>query len=225
MRKKIIKVKTSSALAPSAPPAGSGALGRAAEVREELESLRERGETPALAPLYFRAPDPQRKAEAGRLQRTTAGLQAVTQASGCGNPLLGERFFGEAYRAVRAPRQGDSINERVQAMEEAAAFLASMGPAVDAADGALAAQMWALHRTALNSMAEAAIANDGVLKDVHLNRAMKLLRSFAASLEARDKHRNQGRPQFMRVEHVHVNAGGQAIVGAVEVKGRRGEGS
>jgi hypothetical protein len=40
------------------------------------------------------------------------------------------------------------------------------------------------------------------------------VRSFAAQLEALDRHRGKGR-QVVRVEHVTVNAGGQAIVGAV----------
>ena len=47
-----------------------------------------------------------------------------------------------------------------------------------------------------------------------LSHANKLVRSFAALSEALDRHRGKGQ-QVVRVEHVTVQAGGQAIVGAV----------
>ena len=43
---------------------------------------------------------------------------------------------------------------------------------------------------------------------------MKLLRTFAAQVEVLQRHRGKGQ-QHIRVEHVDVHAGGQAIVGAV----------
>ncbi len=43
---------------------------------------------------------------------------------------------------------------------------------------------------------------------------MKLLRTFAAQVEALQRHRGKGQ-QKVTVEHVHVHAGGQAIVGSV----------
>jgi hypothetical protein len=52
-----------------------------------------------------------------------------------------------------------------------------------------------------------------------LNQANKLSRTFAALIEALDRHRGKGR-QRITVEHVTVNAGGQAIVGTVTPKGR-----
>ena len=50
------------------------------------------------------------------------------------------------------------------------------------------------------------------------------MRSYATLLEALDKHRGKGR-QVVRVEHVHVHAGGQAIVGAVGHPGGGGSGA
>jgi len=44
--------------------------------------------------------------------------------------------------------------------------------------------------------------------------AVKLLRTFAAQVEALQRYRGKGQ-QHIRVEHVDVHAGGQAIVGAV----------
>ena len=51
--------------------------------------------------------------------------------------------------------------------------------------------------------------------------ADKLVRSFAALLEALNRHRGKGQ-QVVRVEHVTVQAGGQAIVGAVTQGGGGG---
>jgi hypothetical protein len=52
----------------------------------------------------------------------------------------------------------------------------------------------------------------------------KLGRTFAAQVEALRKLKNGG-SQFVRVEHVHVNDGGQAIIGNVansgEVSGKQ----
>lgn len=53
--------------------------------------------------------------------------------------------------------------------------------------------------------------------DLNVNRATKLLRTFTAQVEALQKLRGKGQ-QTVRVEHVTVNAGGQAIVGHVEHK-------
>jgi hypothetical protein len=46
------------------------------------------------------------------------------------------------------------------------------------------------------------------------NLAIKLLRTFTMQVEALHRYRGKGQ-QKVTVEHVHVNAGGQAIVGTV----------
>jgi hypothetical protein len=48
-----------------------------------------------------------------------------------------------------------------------------------------------------------------------LNQANKLSRTYAALVEALNRHRDKGQ-QKVTVEHVHVHAGGQAVVGLVE---------
>jgi hypothetical protein len=48
----------------------------------------------------------------------------------------------------------------------------------------------------------------------NLNQANKFSRTYAALMEAPDRHRGKGH-QRITVEHVNVHAGGQAIVGAV----------
>jgi hypothetical protein len=44
--------------------------------------------------------------------------------------------------------------------------------------------------------------------------AAKLLRTFTAQVEALQRYRGKGQQKVM-VEHVHVHAGGQALVGAI----------
>ncbi len=53
-----------------------------------------------------------------------------------------------------------------------------------------------------------------------MNHATKMLRTFTAQMEALKRYRTGGQ-QKVTVEHVHVNQGGQAIVGVVN----RGEGN
>ena len=47
-----------------------------------------------------------------------------------------------------------------------------------------------------------------------MSQANKLCRTYALLLDALNRHRGKGQ-QKVTVEHVHVNAGGQAIVGVV----------
>jgi hypothetical protein len=46
--------------------------------------------------------------------------------------------------------------------------------------------------------------------------ANKLSRTYTSRLEALNRHRGKGQ-QMVTVEHVHVQSGGRAIVGAVEL--------
>ena len=52
----------------------------------------------------------------------------------------------------------------------------------------------------------------------NLTQANKLSRTYAALVEALNRHRGKGQ-QKVTVEHVHVHAGGQAVVGMVETPG------
>lgn len=174
--------------------------------------------TSAAPPLAEKDPESET-----RIRLTAAGTQFTAQASGCNSSELGFRFLTQV-RAVVRNVSGKSIEDHLQQVNEAAAFMASVGPAGDAIEGALAAQMCACHAIAMRCLAQAANERDVQRVDVHLNRAGKLLRAFSQQLGALDGHRGRGRPQTVRVEHVHVNAGGQAIVGPVEVKeGGRGK--
>src|ERR687886_2374188 len=85
----------------------------------------------------------------------------------------------------------------------------------DPLEGMLAAQMVGVHAATMECLRRAMAVNatfEG--REMNLGQANRLVRSYAALLNALDQHRGKGR-QVVRVEHVTVNAGGQAIVGAV----------
>jgi hypothetical protein len=52
-------------------------------------------------------------------------------------------------------------------------------------------------------------------RELGLRYGDRLVRLFAALTDALNRHRGKGSQQVVRVEHVTVQAGGQAIVGAV----------
>ena len=96
----------------------------------------------------------------------------------------------------------------------------------DQIEGMLAIQMIGIHYAAMDCLEKA--KGSKYLEDhvSYLNSATKLSRTFTAQMEALNRHRGKGQ-QKMTVEHVHVNAGGQAIIGNVQSgkKNKKGGGS
>jgi hypothetical protein len=80
----------------------------------------------------------------------------------------------------------------------------------------MAAQLLAAHNAAMECYRRAMLSEQTFEgRNANLAQANKLSRSFAALLEALNRHRGKGQ-QKVTVEHVHVHSGGQAIVGTVE---------
>lgn len=89
----------------------------------------------------------------------------------------------------------------------------------DELEGMLAAQMVACHYAAMECFKRAMLEGQTFEgRAMNLNQANKLTRSYTGLLDALNKHRGKGQ-QKVTVEHVHVHAGGQAIVGSVEQTG------
>lgn len=84
----------------------------------------------------------------------------------------------------------------------------------DHIESMLAAQMIATHHAAMRCFKIATRSEymDGI--NVGLTCANKLTRSYAMQMEALNKYRGKGQ-QKMTVEHVHINDGGQAIIGNI----------
>ena len=83
----------------------------------------------------------------------------------------------------------------------------------------MAAQLLATHNAAMECYRRAMIAEQ-ILEGrrENLNQANKLARTYATLIEALNRHGGKGQ-QKVTVEHVHVHAGGQAVVGLVETPG------
>ena len=78
----------------------------------------------------------------------------------------------------------------------------------------LAAQMAAIHNATMTFARRLAHVDNIKQQDSAQNALNKLARTFAAQVAALKNYRSKGE-QRVTVEHVHVHAGGQAIVGAV----------
>jgi hypothetical protein len=89
----------------------------------------------------------------------------------------------------------------------------------DELEGMMAAQLIAAHNAAMECYRRAMIGEQTFEgRRENLNQANKLSRTWATLLEALNHHRGKGQ-QKVTVEHVHVHAGGQAVVGTIETPG------
>ncbi len=84
----------------------------------------------------------------------------------------------------------------------------------DEAEAMLAAQMTAVHIATVNAAQYLARAEMLPQYDSATNALNKLTRTYATQMEALKKYRRGGE-QTVNVKHVHINEGGQAIVGNV----------
>ena len=85
----------------------------------------------------------------------------------------------------------------------------------------MAVQMLATHNLSVELMGRALRAQSDDVMQMNINMATKLQRSFSSQVEALDRHRRGGQQKVM-VEHVHVHAGGQAVVGNIITGGGEG---
>lgn len=120
----------------------------------------------------------------------------------------------QAAGALASPK-GDRENDIRDKLLVATAALKGIAPR-DELEGMLAVQMIATHDAAMQCLVRAALPNQMLeARDHHLKHATKLMAVYERQLAALDKHRGKGQ-QKITVEHVTVQAGGQAIVGSVE---------
>jgi hypothetical protein len=127
------------------------------------------------------------------------------------NKLLGELLSATCERSAAPQVLVEDVNAALAAMH-------GMTPK-DEAEAMLVAQMLATHSAAMIALRRLKAAENIPQQDSNGNLAVKLLRTYAIQLEALARYRGKGQ-QTVRVEHVHVHSGGQAIVGAVATGGR-----
>jgi hypothetical protein len=129
-----------------------------------------------------------------------------------------------ANQAVQALwLKNSSPEERDKQFSATIAALAGIAPK-DELEGMMAAQLVAAHNAAMECYRRAMIGEQTLEgRRENLAQANKLSRTYAALLEALNRHRGKGQ-QKVTVEHVHVHAGGQAVVGMVAARGQPGGG-
>lgn len=120
-----------------------------------------------------------------------------------------------SFPGIGPPTQRDP-KEVLRAANMATALLAGIHPH-DEIEGMLAMQMIAVHNAAMEAMRLALLpGRTQLLRDSDTNSSVKMMKIFMTLVETLRKYRGGGE-QKMTVEHVHVNQGGQAIVGSVDV--------
>ena len=97
--------------------------------------------------------------------------------------------------------------------------LKEIGPK-DEIEAMIAAQLIAAHNAAMECYRRAMIRDQHLMgRRDNLSQANKLSRTYAVLLDTLNRYRGKGGQQKVTVEHVHVHAGGQAVVGVVETPG------
>ncbi len=167
----------------------------------------------------FRNSEDQITRELNTDNSATAHDALLMETAGTTDPDLMCYLMGQVADSIRGTKDPDA-----RTLNKAVAALAGIGPR-DELEGMLAVQMIAVHHKAMEDLRRARqegqpvqAANDCV------NRATKLLRTFVAQVETLNRYRGKGQ-QKVTVEHVHINNGGQAIVGAVNQEGGGGGGN
>jgi hypothetical protein len=116
-------------------------------------------------------------------------------------------------------RSDDSEKSTLAKIARAMELYEDMKPA-DGLEGMLAIQMVGTHHAAVECLRMAAVPKQTLAgRDMNLKHATKLMALYAQQVAALNKHRGKGQ-QKVTVEHVHVAAGGQAIVGNIEAGSR-----
>jgi hypothetical protein len=137
--------------------------------------------------------------------------QRLKRAFGTASSAFVDASLVQLIAAARLP--GSGISEI--AVNASLAFIEGAEPQ-DEVESALVIQMACTHSAAMAVLGTLGGAHGGERNIVaKASAAARLLRAYAAQVEALRRLRNGG-SQFVRVEHVYVNEGGQAVIGNVK---------
>ena len=141
------------------------------------------------------------------------GQLLLMEALGTADPYFLDGVLGQL---ANAGTQGRAVDER--GINFMLAVVKGIEPK-DQVEAMLAAQMAAVHNATMTFARRLAHVENIPQQDSAERAFNKLARTFAAQVEALKRYRTGG-GQTVRVEHVTVNQGGQAIVGNIEGRGR-----
>ena len=127
-------------------------------------------------------------------------------------------FVNAALLQIQAAARSPFGTISETAMNAALAMIAAAAPK-DEIEGALAVQMSCTHAAAMAILGK---LDSGFGEERRIatfaSAAARLLRAYAMQMEVLRRLRHGGH-QYLRVEHVHVNDGGQAVIGNVKPAG------
>jgi len=144
------------------------------------------------------------------------GVAKMLEAFGTADPELQNFLLNQVIQTFEGCQSSEDYNYEKSAefCNHAMAILQGIAPR-DEVEGMLAVQMVGVHNLAMQTMKRAMITDQTFEgRQVNVNHATKMLRTFISQMEALKKYRTGGQ-QKVTVKHVHVSEGGQAIVGAV----------
>jgi hypothetical protein len=128
---------------------------------------------------------------------------------------LADRVLIQVADALVRPKSTDAEDDLIIAISA----IAEMEPR-NLTEAMLATQMIAANDAALMFLSRATNENQHPEAiDTNVLRATRLMRLFGEQLQAMQKLKGKSGQQRVRVEHVHVHDGGQAIVGPVTARG------
>jgi len=145
---------------------------------------------------------------------TPLAIVTLAKTTGTVHPNLSEALVKHTALASTSSEDGENLLETFNAISAA---LLDIEPR-DGLEGLLASQMVACHNQSMTLLQKALISKYVSQTETYLGLANKLMRTFAAQMETLKRYRSGGQQKVI-VEHVHVNKGGQAIVGAVNQGG------
>ena len=175
-------------------------------------------------PLRFTKFDKESNALVMEAQEGDQELIVAQNLEAFGTPDIEIQMFllNQAIQTFRGATTSEGFNydRMAEFCNNVMALLNGIQPQ-DEIEGMLAVQMIAVHNMAMETIKRAMITGqtfEGT--EGNVTQATKMLRTFTTQMEALKRYRTGGQ-QKVTVEHVHVNEGGQAIVGVVN----RGEGN
>jgi hypothetical protein len=158
--------------------------------------------------------------KAAAAEKPTQKVVSASPAKLAGSPDLAwtHTLLNQAVATIWTKHS--DAKQRDEQIDAVIAGMLAIGPA-DPIEAMLAAQMLASHNAAMECHRRAMHHEQTFEgRNMALGHAAKASRTFAALVEALNRHRGKGQ-QKVTVEHVHVHSGGQAIVGQVSSTGGR----
>lgn len=147
-------------------------------------------------------------------------LLATPAITGIQSKEFADHIVAHAAQALVSPRANNATDVLIKGMYA----MKEMAPR-DATEAMLAAQMIAVNDAAHVFLSNATRnGQSSEAADLNVLRATRLMRVFIEQIETMQRLKGKAGHQRVVVEHVHVHAGGQAIVGEVnaarETEGR-----